>query len=540
MLNRSLRSSVNIFNRQFSTSFVAGAEAKKSTKLWGGRFSKDTDESIKEWTESITIDSHLVSEDIWGSMAHVTMLARQGIVPYEKARGIVTELGKLQDSFLAGEWKLGYEQEDVHMNVEKEMINRLGMDVGGRMHTCRSRNDQVCLDSKLYTRKRLLELRGRVVDAVNSILERAAPYTGKEMVSYTHFQHAQPVSIAFWLTHYAAVLLRDLERLKQCYDMTDENPLGAGAISGTSFPIDRMLTSKLLGFQKVHLHTMDATAARDFMWQTLCSNAMISNSLSRLAEEFILFSSWEYSTLTMDDGFAMGSSMMPQKKNPGALELLRGRCARMTGYANAGFVLTKGLPSAYNRDFHEDKEILVRSMDLINRIVAVIPPLIKSVQINEKRMAELTYKNFGNATELANYLVSKHDVPFRESHHVVGSLVGKLTRAGKDFSSFDLCNEHLKECGINAPENELRAVLEPRSVMMSYNSLGGTGEESVKHMLSEMQNLSAAHAKSLETDNKRVSEAFAATRDIARQIHGTNNPNELENLIQKCTANITV
>lgn len=465
-------------------------------------------------------------------MAHNIMLGRQGIVPLEKSKQIVSTLNDIYDNFESGKWDLGYEQEDVHMNVEKEVINRIGMDVGGRMHTCRSRNDQVVLDSKLYARKRLLELRGKVIQAIDAILERSQGYTEKEMISYTHFQHAQPVSIAFWLSHYAAILLRDLSRLKHAYDTTDENPLGAGAISGTSFPIDRHLTSNLLGFQAVHLHTMDATSSRDFMWEALTSGAMISNTLSRMAEEFILYSSWEYSALTMDDGFAMGSSMMPQKKNPGALELMRGRCARMTGFATAGFVLTKGLPSAYNRDFHEDKELLIESLSLVNRIVQVVPPLIKSVIINEKRMSELTFKNFGNATELANYLVSKHNVPFRESHHVVGSLVGKLVRSGKDFSAFDVCKQHLVESGISAPDAELQAILDPRQVMLSYNSLGGTGNKSVKHMLEVMAEQSNKYKQQLKEDNDRVNNAFKTTKTIASTISGVNSIDDLDKLIK--------
>ena len=418
------------------------------------------------------------------------------------------------------------------MNVEARLIKEIGMDFGGRMHTTRSRNDQVVLDSKLYARRRLLELRGRVVDAIETFLERSQEYLETVMVSYTHVQHAQPVSVAYWLSHYAAVLLRDLERLKRAYDTTDQNPLGAGAIAGTSFPIDRLLTTKLLGFQKVHPHGMDATSSRDFMLETLSANAILETTLSRLAEEFIFWSSYEFRTLTLDDGFAMGSSMMPQKKNPGALELLRGRAGRINGLLVAGLTLMKGLPSGYNRDFHEDKEILVESLSITNRAVEVIPPLIKSTTINVERMAEVAFQNFANATEVANYLVSKHNVPFREAHHIVGSLVGNLYRAGQNFSNFEACYEHIVVNNkINASKEDLQRVLDPKSVMLTYNSLGGTGPVAVAQMLKDFKADLDAQKKTWDDDNARVTNAYDVTRAIAAKAGSIKTAADLRALI---------
>jgi len=499
--------------RPLSESVTGG----KSTKLWGGRFSRDVDKSILGWTESITVDSNLAVEDMWGSIAHVSMLGNQGIIDSKAASGILNTLLTLQDNFMNGTWKLGNEQEDVHMNVEANVIKAVGMENGGQMHTCRSRNDQVVLDSKLYCRRRLLELRGRVADAAQAFFDRASNHLEDVCVSYTHVQHAQPISVAYWLTHYGSILLRDLERLKQAYDVTDQNPLGSGAIAGTSFPIDRMITTKLLGFQKVHEHGMDATSSRDFFLQTLSSVAILQVTLSRLAEEFILWSSWEFRTLTLDDGFAMGSSMMPQKKNPGALELLRGRAGRITGLLTAGMTMVKGLPSGYNRDFHEDKEILVESLSLINRAVEVIPPLIKSTKINLDRMAELPDANFSAATELANYLVLKHKVPFRQAHHIVGSLVGELSRAGQNFSNKDFCFKHIESSGVKAPRDEVDAVLDGKKIMMSYNSLGGTGPKAVQNMLNNFNAELTRQRSVLDADNKRVNTAFEAARGVARQ-----------------------
>lgn len=426
----------------------------------------------------------MVDENLWGSIAHVAMLGHQEIIPPSSATAIMGHLLKLQDEWRAGKWTWLADQDDVQMTVEAKVIQALGMDVGGRMHTCRSRNDQVPLDSKLYTRGRLLALRERVAKCVEAFLDKAKGREEQVMVAYTHVQQAQPVSVAFWLTHYSAVLLRDLERLERAYDVTDMNVLGSGAIAGTSFPIDRQITTKLLGFQRVHEHALDATSSRDFMLETLNANAVLQTHFSRLAEELILWSSWEFGTITLDDGFAMGSSMMPQKKNPGPLELMRGRAGRITGYATGGLVMMKGLPSGYNRDFHEEKELLVASLELILRAAEVVPPLIETTTINTKRMEEISSANFANATELANYLVHKHKQPFRHAHDIVGTLVGRLSRAGKNFDSdFATCAAHLREHGIKASDEEIRKILSPKAVMLSYNCEGGTGNKAVLAMM---------------------------------------------------------
>ena len=402
--------------------------------MWGGRFSKDVSPDVFNWTNSVDVDSRMIDENLWGSIAHVAMLGVQGIIAPEVSGQIMQHLLKLQDEHTAGKWTWLKDQDDVQMTVEAKLIGALGMEVGGRMHTTRSRNDQVPLDTKLYTRKKILELRAKVVSCVEVFLDKAKGREEDVMVVYTHVQHAQPASVAFWLSHYAATLLRDLDRLKAAYDLVDHNCLGAGAIAGTSFPIDRSLTTKLLGFQKVAEHTLDATSACDWMMEPLNSAAILQTHFSRLAEELILWSSWEFRTVTLDDGFAMGSSMMPQKKNPGPLELMRGRAGRMIGYSTSGMIMTKGLPSGYNRDFHEQKELLVASLELVNAAAEVVPPLIDTTTINTERMAEIAVANFANATELANYLVFKHKLPFRHAHDVVGTLVGRLNRAGKNFS----------------------------------------------------------------------------------------------------------
>ena len=504
-----------------------------STKLWGGRFSKEVDASILDWTESVTVDSKMVVEDIWGSLAHVTMLGRQGIIPAADAGAILSVLLDFQNDYASGAWQLKRADEDVHMNVEARLIDKVGMDIGGKMHTCRSRNDQVVLDSKLYTRKRLLELREKLIPAIDTLLKLAAETSKDVMVGYTHVQHAQPISVAYWLSHYASIFLRDMERLERAYDLTDQNPLGTGALAGTSFKIDRRLTTDLLGFQKIHEHGLDATSARDFMLEVLSASAILMTTFSRLAEEFIFWSSYEFRTLVLDDGFAMGSSMMPQKKNPGTIELLRGRSGRMNGLLVAGLTLMKGLPSGYNRDFHEEKEILWEALDIINRATEILAPLLRSTTINKERMAELALANFSTATELANYLVRSHNIPFRQAHHIVGSLVGELYRRGENFGNFKACFDHLKKNGVDAPAEEVRRVLDAKEVMLSYNSQGGTGPEAVMKMLEQFKQSLDRHRHRLQEDQRRVSTAYEACRNIARQASKVKSVSDLDRLIQK-------
>ena len=336
--NRSTLSRASIATTARARSLSSSGQ---SEKLWGGRFTKDTNEAVVPWAESLTCDEEMVVEDLWGSISHVTMLGRQGIVPPRDAAHIIDTLVGFQDKMMAGELDFKdpkfSNHDDVHMNMEARLIDATSMEVGGQMHTTRSRNDQVPVSSQLRTRNRLLELRSNVAAAVEAFMARAdAPGMDKAvMPGYTHYQHAQPISIAFWMSHYAAVLNRDLQRLKAAYDCIDQNPLGGGAISGTSFPIDRMLTTELLGFQKVRTHALDATGNRDWMCEVLAANATLHTTWSRLAGELITWSSYEYGTVTLDDGFAMGSSMMPQKKNPGPCELLRGRQGIMNGYLMA-------------------------------------------------------------------------------------------------------------------------------------------------------------------------------------------------------------
>jgi len=369
---------------------------------------------------------------------------------------------------------------------------------------------------------------------VEAFLNRAGNHLEDVMVGYTHVQHAQPISVAYWLSHYACIHMRDMERFKRAYDITDQNPLGSGALAGTSFPIDRMLTTKLLGFQEVMPHGLDATSSRDFMLEILSASAILQVTLSRLAEELILWSSYEFQTVTLDDGYAMGSSMMPQKKNPGSLELLRGRTGRISGLLTAGLTLMKGLPSGYNRDFHEDKEILVEVMDLMNKCLPIIPALVESTTLNLERMHDLCYGSYSTATEVANYLVSKHNIPFRQAHHIVGSLVGDLSRAGKNFRDLDYCLDHIiKKHNVPADPEKLKLVFNAKAVMMSYNSLGGTGPKAVAQMLTDLRKNLDKQKAEIKADEDRLKTALATTRAISGAAGNVKSAQDIKDLIIK-------
>lgn len=490
----------------------------KSKSLWGGRFTKGTADSVKAWVDSTWIDEKMGREDMWGSIAHVSMLGATESIPPEDACAIVGELAKLHDTFLAGQWHLDPEYDDVHMNVEKALIDRIGMDVAGKMHTTRSRNDQVALDARMLARTMLLELRSNVNDAAEAFIERSEQHLDDVMIAYTHVQHAQPVSIAYWLQAYAASFVRAAERLETVHRLTNLNPLGGGAIAGTSFPIDRFLTTELLGFSEPLENGLDAIGARDYMLDALSANATLGIEMSRLADEFIMWSSYEFGTLVMDDGFAMGSSMMPQKKNPGPLELMRGRAGRLIGYHTAGMSMLKGLPSGYNRDFHEEKEILYRSYELATSASAIVPALVRTTTINTARMEQLAYKNFGSATEIANYLVRVHAVPFRQAHHIVGSFVGEMTRQGRNFEGCETdLLAHLKERGVaNATDSDVRHMLEPKLIVQSYESYGGTGPKSVAAASVRLRERLTAMKASLAKDQQVADSAYERCLNIAR------------------------
>jgi len=487
-------------------------------QLWASRFKKPTDTIGKQYSESITVDRPMFNHHIWGNQAHVIMLGYTGINTDEQTKNILIGLQEVRQQFESGKWDLQFQEEDVQMNVERFVINHMGMENGGRMHTTRSRNDQVVLDTKLFARAKLREVQTALCQLIETLLSRASTHTRTIMPGYTHTQHAQPMTYAYWLTNYAAVFLRDLRRLSASDRTLNTNPLGAGALTGTSFPIDRDLTTRLMGFDSVQEHCLDAVGNKDFNLEILAALAIMFSSLSRIAEEVIYGITQEFRTMLLDDSFAMGSSMMPQKKNPGVLELVRGRTGKMYGILMAMLTTMKALPSGYNRDYHEDKTTLMDSLTLSKDSLVVIRGVIETLQVDPRRMRSLVEDNFATATELANYLVRKHNIPFRQCHRIVGYVVGELAARGKNFKDRETTRELVRSQGISVSDEDFENALDPEKVVENQNSRGGTSSREVTRMIQAMQReLDSAQAV-LSARIAVEHEAHEKTRAIALEI----------------------
>ncbi|RAP34277.1 argininosuccinate lyase [Candidatus Marinamargulisbacteria bacterium SCGC AG-439-L15] len=481
-------------------------------QLWASRFKKQTDPRSKQYTDSTIIDKPMFYHNIWGSEAHTIMLGKTGVITDSHTKEILTALQKIKDDFANGDWDLRLQEEDVQMNVERYVIDTVGIENGGRMHTCRSRNDQVVVDTKLYAREYLRKTMEKLIALIETFLTQAKDHTHTLMPGYTHTQHAQPMTYAYWLTHYAAVFLRDLERLLQADSVNNTNPLGAGALTGTSFPIDRELTTKLLGFEKTQDHCLDAVGAKDFNLQILSGLSILMSSVSRLADEIIYGITQEFNTMVLDDSFSMGSSMMPQKKNPGVLELVRGRTGKMYGILMAMLTTMKGLPSGYNRDYHEDKETLVEALNLAHDSIDVMQGVMETLTIKEDRLKELASENFATATELANYLVREHDIPFRLCHRIVGYVVGELVQEGKNFNDKARTKELLAEKEIQISDEDYEKTLNPEKVIQEYKSQGGTEATEVTRLITNMTKELTEFKTDLESRNQTVESAKAQTQ----------------------------
>ncbi len=487
-------------------------------QLWASRFSKTTDPISKRYTESVTIDRPMVLQSIWGSEAHVIMLAKQGIIKDLHCKKILEALQEIKKEYSAGTWDLSLQEEDAQMNIERYAIEKVGIENAGRMHTCRSRNDQVPLDTKLYTRDRLIEVIENVTQMVDVLLKQADSHTETLMPGYTHIQHAQPITYAYWLTHHVAVFLRDTKRLLAAYDTNDSNPLGAGAISGTSFPIDRKLTTELLGFKTIQEHALDAIGNKDSTIEILSVMSILFATISRIANEIIYNISCEFDTMILDDGFSMGSSMMPQKKNPGVLELVRGRTGKMYGMLMHMLTLMKGLHSGYNRDYHEDKVTLVEGLQLTNETIEVIKGVMETLKIKKERMEFLATQNFATATELANYLVKKHDIPFRLCHRIVGHVVRALVAEGKNFTDKKRTKELLAEKDIKISDVDYDQYLTPKHVIKNYDCIGGVAPKEVTRMIREMRKTNSVNKKEIDAIKNRIVTAQQKTAKIVNLI----------------------
>ncbi|UCZ53168.1 argininosuccinate lyase [Bacillus shivajii] len=448
------------------------------SKLWGGRFTKDTNKLVEELTASISFDQKLAREDIQGSLAHVQMLAECGIITNEEMQSITAGLNKVGEKIEKGELTYSVENEDIHMNIEAFLIDEIGP-VGGKLHTGRSRNDQVATDMHLYLKNHTNDIIKLIDDVQAAIVQQAEDNIETIIPGYTHLQRAQPVSFAHHMMAYFWMLQRDKERLLDSLERVNWLPLGAGALAGTTFPIDRERTAELLGFDKVYPNSMDAVSDRDFILEFLSASSILMTHISRLSEEFVIWSSEEFNFIELDDSFCTGSSIMPQKKNPDVPELLRAKTGRVYGDLVGLLTVLKGLPLAYNKDMQEDKEGMFDTVETVEGSLKLLAPMIATMNVNIDTMRKAVNNDYSNATDIADYLVTK-GMPFREAHEVIGKIVLNAIEQGKY-----LLDLNLEEYQAFSPlfEEDIFEVLAPEHVMGVRNSYGGTSPEQVKMQL---------------------------------------------------------
>lgn len=391
-------------------------------KLWGGRFRKETDTLVNDFNSSIQFDCRMYREDIEGSLAHAKMLAGQGIISREDEQQIRQGLQGILADVEAGKIEFTADNEDIHMNVEALLTQRIG-EAGKRLHTARSRNDQVALDVRLTLREDCAGLKAQIKELITVLCKKAKQHAGAVMPGYTHLQRAQPITFGHHLMAYAEMLLRDVGRFEDALKRMDVMPLGSGALAGTTYPLDRELTARLLGFSQVSQNSLDGVSDRDFCAEIAFAVSMAMVHLSRLCEEIVLWCSWEYKFIELDDAFSTGSSIMPQKKNPDLAELVRGKSGRVFGDLMGLLTMMKGLPLAYNKDMQEDKEAVFDAVDTLKLCLTPLIPMLETMTVLEKNMRSAAAKGFINATDCADFLVAEKGLPFRDAYKITGELV---------------------------------------------------------------------------------------------------------------------
>ncbi|GAB4389486.1 MAG: argininosuccinate lyase [Thermodesulfovibrionales bacterium] len=459
-------------------------------KPWAGRFKEKTAKAVEAFTESISFDRRLWPHDIRGSIAHARMLGRQGIISKAEAGAIVKGLEEIAGELESGKFRLDPGLEDIHMNIEAALIKKIGP-VGGKLHTARSRNDQVALDARLYLRAETCETIALLMELQSALLDAAEGNLEAVMPGYTHLQRAQPVLLSHHLMAYVAMLQRDRDRLEDTLKRLNVLPLGSCALAGTSLPIDRESVAKELGFVGVSDNSMDAVADRDFAVEFAAAAALVMAHLSRLSEELVLWSTEEFSFVELPDAFATGSSIMPQKKNPDVPELVRGKAGRVFGNLVALLTIIKGLPLAYNRDMQEDKPPLFDTVDTVKACLSVLAEMVPRIRFNHQRMLEAAAGGYSTATDVAEYLVGK-GLPFREAHGVTGRLVRHAAERGKGLEELSL-EEFRKFSDLFGPDVHGR--LGPAESVRAKASAGGTSLAEVKKQIRRARRLLASPAE---------------------------------------------
>ena len=447
-------------------------------QMWGGRFAKSTDEMINEFQASINFDKRMYHEDIAGSIAHAKMLHKVGILNDEDTNAIVNGLKNILVKIEKGDFDFSVDLEDIHMNIEKRLTEAIG-DAGGRLHTARSRNDQVALDTHMYVRREVIEVAKLIKDLQLAFVDTAKKYKDVIMPGYTHLQRAQPILFSHHMMAYFSMLQRDFSRFKGVYERCDIMPLGAGALAGTTFPIDRQFVAEQLHFDNIYTNSLDAVSDRDYIMEFLSAASILMVHMSRISEEIIFWCSREFSFVELDDAHCTGSSMMPQKKNPDVCELVRGKTGRTIGHLMAMLTTVKGLPLAYNKDLQEDKEGLFDAIDTIKFSLAVYAQIIRGMKVRRDIMLKAVREDFSNATDLADYLVKK-GMPFRKAHSVSGHAVHYCIEHHKWLE--DLTMDEYKQLS-DLFEDDIYEAIKPETCVKNRNSYGGTSYAQVDMQL---------------------------------------------------------
>ncbi len=452
-------------------------------KLWAGRFKKETDQAVNAFNASIGVDQRMYREDIEGSMAHAAMLSRQGIITEEDGRQIRLGLRSILKDMDAGVISLTPEQyEDIHMANEQLLTERIG-EAGKRLHTARSRNDQVALDLRLYVRREIGEIGGQITELLEELCTLAEANAETVMPGYTHLQRAQPITFGHHLMAYANMFRRDAKRLENCLEGMDEMPLGCGALAGTTYPIDREFAAGELGFSRVTDNSLDGVSDRDYCMELCGCLSILMVHLSRLSEEIILWCSWEFKFVELDDAFSTGSSIMPQKKNPDVCELIRGKAGRVFGDLQTLLVMMKGRPLAYNKDMQEDKEAVFDAIDTVKACLEVLTPMMATITVLPDNMRAAARKGFLNATDCADYLTKK-GLPFRDAYRAVGELVALCIETGHVLDDLPL-NQYQAVCPLF--EADVYQAIDLKTCVGERKSLGGPAPDEVRRQIQKIR-----------------------------------------------------
>lgn len=447
-------------------------------KLWAGRFSKEADKKTNDFNSSIKTDSRMFNEDIDGSIAHASMLAAKGIISEEDCKKILAGLSDIRNDIISGELMIDPDAEDIHTFIEGELTSRIG-DAGKRLHTGRSRNDQVAVDIRLYLKKDVPQVTGLINGLIDALDGKAKEYAHCIMPGYTHLQRAQPITFAAHIGAYIEMLRRDLGRFEDAAGRMNCSPLGSGALAGTTYPIDRAMTAKALGFDGYMSNTLDGVSDRDFCLELLSACSILMVHISRLCEEIIMWCSWEFKFAELDDAFSTGSSIMPQKKNPDLAELARGKAGRVIGDLCGLLTTMKGLPLAYNKDMQEDKELTFDAIDTVKGCLALFTGMISSMTVNKPRMEASAKNGFTNATDAADYLVN-HGVPFRDAHGIVGQLVLKCIAENISLDQLSL-GEYKSICPVF--EDDIYKAISMEECVQKRNTIGAPGHAAMQKVI---------------------------------------------------------